>query len=109
MFLSFGTRHPERPSTGGDRLSLYSEERRQILMELFFLVFFFVVFLLWTGHALTHGDARSTLGKTFRRLMLGLSIFFLVVTTGFELTRQWPSLTLRSPAYFLTIPHTPGP
>lgn len=46
-------------------------------MELFFLVFFFVVFLLWTGHALTHGDARSTLGKTFRRLMLGLSIFSL--------------------------------
>ena len=78
-------------------------------MELFFLVFFFFVFLLWTGHAHTHGDARSALGITFRRLMLGLSIFFLVVTTGFELTRQWPGLTFRSPAYFLSIPHIPGP
>ncbi|AFS53852.1 hypothetical protein LptCag_1662 [Leptospirillum ferriphilum] len=41
--------------------------------------------------------------------MLGLSIFFLVITTGFELTRQWPGLTFRSPAYFLSIPHIPGP
>ena len=46
-------------------------------MDLFFLGFFFLVFLLWTGHALTHGDTQSVLGKTFRRLMLALSFFSL--------------------------------
>ncbi len=96
-------------SRESDRFLVYSEERKGFPMDLFFLGFFFLVFLLWTGHALTHGDTQSVLGKTFRRLMLALSIFFLVVTTGFELSRQWPSLTLRSPGYFLTIPHTPGP
>ena len=91
------------------RFFFYSDEGRRSPMDLYFLGFFFFLFLLWTGHALTHRDAQSVLGKTFRRLMLVLSVLFLVVTTGFELTRQWPTLTLRPPAYFLTIPHTPGP
>ncbi|MCL4460142.1 MAG: hypothetical protein M1297_00280 [Nitrospirae bacterium] len=78
-------------------------------MDLFFLGFFFLLFFLWTIHALTHGDARSAAGKTFRRLMLFLSLFFLIVTTGFELSRQWPDLTFRPPGYYMTMPHDTGP
>jgi hypothetical protein len=64
-------------------------------------------FFLWTGFALTHGNSRTALGKTFRSVMVLLSLGFLLYTTGFELTRQWPTLTFRLPGYYFTFPHIP--
>ena len=76
-------------------------------MERVLLALSLLSFFLWTGFALTHGNSRTALGKTFRGVMILLSLGFLLYTTGFELTRQWPKLTFRFPGYYLTIPHIP--
>lgn len=74
-------------------------------MEDVLLTISLLSFFLWTGLALTQGKNRTSLGKIFRGLMLLLSLFFLLYTTGFELTRQWPILTIRPPTFYLTVPH----
>lgn len=76
-------------------------------MERVLLALSLLSFFLWTGFALTHGNSRTALGKTFRGVMVLLSLGFLLYTTGFELTRQWPKLTFRLPGYYFTFPHIP--
>ncbi len=76
-------------------------------MERVLLALALLSFFLWAGLALTHQNSRTALGKTFRGVMILLSLGFLLYTTGFELTQQWPDLTFRLPDYYFTIPHIP--
>jgi hypothetical protein len=76
-------------------------------MERVLLALSLLSFFLWTGLALTHQNSRTALGKTFRGVIILLSLGFLLYTTGFELTQQWPNLTFRLPGYYFTIPHIP--